>query len=160
TWIPLHEVAGALHELLLGNFALVDIGQLDVNDRVVDAFVSAAAGGHQGVGHTGQAAHILGDLLGEIGGGGDGRSLGSADEDVVLRLVVLRHEVLANEHKQGRNGEHDDHAGRDDDTAVRHAPGEHAGVPDIEVFEDEGFLGRVMGAASGPGVLRRLDEAG
>src|ERR1019366_5591621 len=90
-----------------------------------------------------------------------GRSLRSADEDVVLRLIVLRHEVLANEHKQGRNGEHDDHAGRDDDTAMRHAPGEHAGVPDIEVSENERVLGRVLGVAGcGRSRIGRLDEAG
>src|ERR1039457_6047723 len=74
--------------------AAIEIGQLDVNDRVVDALIGAAAGGHQGVGDAGQPAEILGDLLGQVGGGGDGRSLRRADEDVVLRLIVLRHEVL------------------------------------------------------------------
>src|ERR1035437_101579 len=160
-WVLLHQYARALHELLLGNLALVDIGQLDVDDGAVDALIGASAGGHQGVRHTGQLADILRDLLRQVGGGGDRRSLRSAYEDVVLRLIVLRQEVLADEHKQRSNREDDAHARGHHDTAVRHAPGEHAGVPEIEVFEDERILGRVLGAAGcWPGVLRRLDEAG
>ena len=80
--------------------ALIDVGQLHVDGGVVDALIGAAAGGHQRVGDAGQAADVLRDALGEVGGGGERGAFGSADQDVVLRLIVLRQEVLADEHEQ------------------------------------------------------------
>ena len=63
--ILLHQLAGALHELLLRDGALIDIGQLDVDGGVVDALIGAAARRHQRVRHAGQAADLLCDALGQ-----------------------------------------------------------------------------------------------
>ena len=126
--VLLHQGAGALHELLLADGALIDVGELDVDGGVVDALIGAAAGGHQGVGDAGQSADLVRDALREVGGGGDRGAFGSADEDVVLRLIVLRQEVLADEHEERNDGENHEHAEGDHDLAVGHAPGEHARV--------------------------------
>ena len=62
--------------------------------------IGAAAGGHQRVRDAGQPADLLRDALRHVGGGGERRAFRRADQDVVLRLIVLRQEVLADEHEE------------------------------------------------------------
>ena len=86
-------------------------------DAVLTLLSALAARRHQGVRHAGQRADIASDPLGQVGGGGQRRAFGRADEHVVLRLVVLRQEVLADEHEERNDGE--DHATLSATTTLR-----------------------------------------
>ena len=92
---------------------------------VVDRFVGAAAGGHERVLHAGEAADILRDALGEGGGGGQRSAFRVRHQDVVLRLIVLREEVLADEDEQRHDGEDHQRAEREHGFAVGHRPLQH-----------------------------------
>ena len=118
-----------------------DRGQLHVDTREIDDLLLAAANRYQGIGNSGQLAHIGGNAFTQRRGSGKRRALRRAQVHFELRLIVNRQKVLADEHEQRNGADNHQRRQQNDRPAMRHRPLEHPRVSAIYRTIEAALLG-------------------